>query len=189
MNTARIVEMRSAGHQRHAVALFFEYMVVTLAETGRPVPASIDRLPAVLRVDCQDLATAYRAPGTVLLAYHGREPAGCLGLQPRQGRGTIEVRRLYVRPAHRQAGLARRLVDHAHQHAAREGFHRLVLDVLPSRIRVIEFYRDLGYAETEPFETESPDPMIYLHRMTTSPDPWLTTPQHERTQTGLNRYQ
>ena len=37
----------------------------------------------------------------------------------------------------------------------------------PSRIRVIEFYRSLGYTETEPFETEPPAPMTYLHRMTT----------------------
>jgi hypothetical protein len=52
MNTARIVEMHSAVHQRHAVALFFEYLVATLTEAGRPVPDSIDRLPGVLRVEC-----------------------------------------------------------------------------------------------------------------------------------------
>jgi GNAT superfamily N-acetyltransferase len=104
----------------------------------------------------------------VLLAYHAQEPIGCLGLRPRTSPGTIEVRRLYVRPAHRHAGVARLLVDQAHQYATRQGFHRLILDVLPSRIRVIEFYRRLGYTEAEPFETEAPDPMVYLYRTAAS---------------------
>jgi hypothetical protein len=41
---------------------------------------------------------------------------------------------------------------------------RLILDVMPSRTGVIDFYRRLGYTRTEPFATESPIPMIYLER-------------------------
>jgi hypothetical protein len=33
-----------------------------------------------------------------------------------------------------------------------------------------QFYRRLGYTETEPFETESPVPMIYMERALTRPD-------------------
>jgi ribosomal protein S18 acetylase RimI-like enzyme len=37
-----------------------------------------------------------------------------------------------------------------------------VLDVLPTRAAAIGFYRRLGYAECEPFATESPSPMIWV---------------------------
>jgi ribosomal protein S18 acetylase RimI-like enzyme len=147
-----------------ARALVFEYMAATQHEAGRTVPAGIDLLPGVLLEECTDLATAYQPPGTLLLAYQNHEPIGCVGLKPMPPPGTIEVRRLYVRPAHRRGGVARMLMHHAHRHAARHGFTRLVLDVMPTRTLVIDFYRRLGYTGAEPYPTEAPDPMIYLQR-------------------------
>jgi hypothetical protein len=58
-------------------------------------------------------------------------------------------------------------MEHAHQHAARHHFTRLVLDVLPTRTAVISFYRQLGYTDIEPYDTESPMPMIYMQRPVT----------------------
>jgi hypothetical protein len=78
-----------AGRADDAAALVFEYMAATQAENGRPVPANIAELPAVLRRECDSLQ---------------------------------------------------------------------------------DVYRRLGYTETEPFETESPDPMIYLQRAVTMSD-------------------
>lgn len=92
------------------------------------------------------------------------DPVGCVGLQVRQASGTAEIRRLYVRPDYRLLGVARQLIDRVHRHAAEHGVQRLILDVMPSRTHVIDFYRRLGYTETAPFPTEAPDPMIYLHR-------------------------
>jgi ribosomal protein S18 acetylase RimI-like enzyme len=60
-------------------------------------------------------------------------------------------------------------MSHAHQHAARHGITRLILDVVPARTAVISFYRRLGYTETEPFKNESPIPMTYLERTITRP--------------------
>jgi ribosomal protein S18 acetylase RimI-like enzyme len=153
-----------------AAALVFEYMAATQAETGRPVPASAGELPAVLQRECGSLQDAYRPPGVLLIADAGSQPAGCVGLAAVAGGRTAEVRRLYVRPAHRGHGIARTLTGHAHDHAARHGMTRLVLDVLPARTAVISFYRRLGYTETEPFETESPVPMIYMERAVSSAD-------------------
>ena len=51
----------------------------------------------------------------------------------------------------------------AHEHAARVGFARTVLDVMPSRTAVIDFYRRLGYTDTAPY-TDWPLPMVYLER-------------------------
>jgi ribosomal protein S18 acetylase RimI-like enzyme len=154
----------TATELSHAQGLVFEYMAATQGEAGRAVPASIDQLPDVLHAECTNLASAYQAPGALLLAYHDTEPIGCVGLIPTPPPGTIEVKRLYVRPAHRRAGAARLLMHHAHSHANRHGFTRLVLDVMPTRTHVIDFYRRLGYTETKPYITAGPWSMIYMER-------------------------
>jgi putative acetyltransferase len=102
-------------------------------------------------------------PGTLLLAYAGDAPAGCAGLADR-GERTAEVKRLYVRPAYRRAGIARALMARIHERAAELGFTTLLLDVMRSRTQVIEFYRRLGYTPAGPFPTTSPVPMVFLRR-------------------------
>jgi GNAT superfamily N-acetyltransferase len=166
-----IVDAFPARRGDDAALLVFEYLAATLAEAGRPAPASAAGLPAVLGRELHDLQAAYRPPGALLLAYHDDQPAGCVGLA-RHATGTAEVRRLYVRPAHRGKGIARALMSHAHHHAAQHQVTRLILDVLPTRTSVIAFYRRLGYTDTEPYATESPVPMIYMQRLTT---PTMTT--------------
>jgi ribosomal protein S18 acetylase RimI-like enzyme len=47
---------------------------------------------------------------------------------------------------------------HAHRHAADHGFARLVLDVMPTRTHVIDFYRRLGYTDADPYTAETSDP-------------------------------
>jgi len=146
--------------------LAFEYMAATVAETsGRPAPARAEDLPRLLRDECAGLVAVYRAPGTFLLAYARGQaiPVGCAGLAAR-GEHTAEVKRVYVRPAYRGAGIARDLMASVHEHAARAGLRTLILDVLTSRVHVITFYRRLGYTDTEPFPTTSPLPMVYLRR-------------------------
>ena len=170
MTTVTVMSALPAGRGRDAAALVFEYMSATQAETGRSVSAGIGELPAVLRRECTSLQDVYRPPGVLLIADLGSRPAGCVGLAALPGEHTTEVKRLYVRPAHRGHGIARTLMSHAHDHAARHGMTRLILDVLPARTSVISFYRRLGYTETEPFETESPVPMIYMQRAVTRSD-------------------
>jgi GNAT superfamily N-acetyltransferase len=170
MTAATVISAFPAGRGGEAVALVFEYMAATQAETGRPVPSDIAELPAVLRRECRSLHDVYRPPGVFLIADLDGQPAGCAGLAVLPGGRTAEVRRLYVRPAHRGHGIARTLMSHAHRHAARHGITRLILDVLPARTAVISFYRRLGYTETEPFEAESPVPMIYMERAVTRSD-------------------
>jgi GNAT superfamily N-acetyltransferase len=169
MTAVAVVSAFPAGRGSDAAALVFEYMAATQAETGRPVPADSGELPAVLQRECDSLHDVYRPPGVFLIAELGRQPAGCVGLAALPAGDTAEVRRLYVRPAHRGNGIARVLMSHAHQHAARDGITRLILDVLPARTAVISFYRRLGYTETEPFKNESPIPMTYLERTITRP--------------------
>jgi GNAT superfamily N-acetyltransferase len=167
----RIVDGLSPDHRGDVLDLIFEYMAATLDEGGRPAPASVSQLPAVLRRECENLAASYASPGALFIAYQDAEPVGCVGLVPAPAPDAIEVKRLYVRPAQRTGGLGRLLMDHAHHHVEQLGFKRSVLDVLPTRGHVIAFYRRLGYTECEPFATESPTPMVYMQRPASSSAP------------------
>jgi N-acetylglutamate synthase-like GNAT family acetyltransferase len=168
--TVTVTSAFPASRGGDAVALVFEYMAATQAENGRPVPSGVAELPAVLRRECSSLQDVYRSPGVFLIADRGGQPAGCAGLCALPSGRMAEVRRLYVRPAHRGNGIARTLISHAHHHAARHGITSLILDVLPARTAVISFYRQLGYTETEPFRAEPPVPMIYMERAVTTSD-------------------
>jgi GNAT superfamily N-acetyltransferase len=178
MPAVTVVSAFPAGRGDDAAALVFEYLAATQAETGQAVPAGIGDLPAMLQHECRSLPASYQPPGALLIACHGGELAGCAGLAHRTPERTAEIKRLYVRPAHRGHGIARTLMSHAHQHAARHGMTRIVLDVLPARTHVISFYRSLGYTGPEPCAepraTESPVPVIYLERPITSDDLFST---------------
>lgn len=165
-----VVSAFPAGRGADAADLVFEYMAATQAETGRPVATGIGELPAVLQQECRNLPVVYRPPGALLIAGSQGQSAGCAGLAPCGTERTAEVRRLYVRPAYRGRGIAGALMSHAHDHAARHGLTRLILDVLPARTEVISFYRRLGYTVTEPYATESPVPMIFMERPITRSD-------------------
>ncbi|MFC7482756.1 GNAT family N-acetyltransferase [Luedemannella flava] len=121
------------------------------------MPAAVDQLPDLLRDECLHLAVVYAPPGALLLAYAGDVPVGCVGLRPATLPVAVEVKRLYVRPSYQGNGVARLLMEYAHRHAVDAGFSRLVLDVMSSRTRVIDFYRRLGYVDAEP----TPDAVRY----------------------------
>jgi ribosomal protein S18 acetylase RimI-like enzyme len=166
----RVVSAFATGRGDDAIGLVFEYMSATQAETGQAVPAAIGDLPAVLQRECRDLPAVYRPPGALLIADHGSQVVGCVGLARCSGERTAEIKRLYVRPAWRGTGIARTLMNHAHHHAAQHGITRLILDVLPTRTAVVSFYRRLGYTETGPFAGRPRVPMVYMQRPVTSDD-------------------
>jgi GNAT superfamily N-acetyltransferase len=145
MEGSAVIRVAAARGDGDAIELVFEYMAATQAETGQPVPAGIGDLPGVLQRECRDLQSVYRPPGVFLIAYQ-------------------DVKRLYVRPAHRRLGIARTLMSHVHQHAARSGLIRLVLDVLPTRTEAIGFYRGLGYRDYGSVVTGSPAGLICMER-------------------------
>jgi ribosomal protein S18 acetylase RimI-like enzyme len=177
----RVLDGLASGRESGAVALVFEYMASTEAEAGRRVPASISQLPPELRLECQNLAAVYASPGALLIACQAGRLAGCVGLAPIPDTETAEVKRLYVRPGFRRAGIGRLLMAHLHEQAAQRRFAHLMLDVMPTRTYVIDFYRRLGYEECESSRTESPMPMISMQRHI--PDP----PQHEIVLSAVDR--
>jgi len=109
------------------------------------------------REEVEELPGAYRAPGgTLLLARAGPDAAGCVGLRPGPGRSG-ELKRLYVRPAHRRRGIARALVETVIEAARGRGYDSLCLDTLPSMEDAYRLYLALGFEPTEPYY-ETPVP-------------------------------
>jgi ribosomal protein S18 acetylase RimI-like enzyme len=99
----------------------------------------------------------YAAPGGgVWLAEVRGDLVGCVALRP-LGDTLAEVKRLYLRPAFRGAGVGRSLAEHVLTAAAGKGYRRVCLDTLPSMGGAIALYRSLGFTEVEPYY---PNPVV-----------------------------
>ncbi len=97
---------------------------------------------------------ALRLPaGLVLLATLHGEPVGCVALKLHAG-GIGEVKRMWVSPAARGLGLARRLLGRVEAEGLERGIHTLRLDTNRALIEAIALYRALGFIEVEAFNDE-----------------------------------
>ncbi len=146
-----------------ARTLFREYLEATIEEIGLPNPEESPTVLAGMRADIDALPWPYVPPnGALLVARMGDAAAGSVGLA-RLDATTTELRRLWVRPSFRRAGVARTLTVASFERAAALGSERIVLDVVPSRTGAIDLYRSLGFTEIEPYD-EYPFPMVFLGR-------------------------
>jgi putative acetyltransferase len=83
--------------------------------------------------------------GVFLLARVDGRPVGCGALR-RIDATTGEIKRMYVAPAARGAGLGRRLLDELERHARGLGLRRLVLETGPRQPEALGLYRRAGFA-------------------------------------------
>ena len=129
-------------------AITFEYLALTQGEAGLPVPQDIADLPEPLRDVLDSLAQRHARPGALLLAVSGDAVCGTVAMQ--RSWLTVDtdavVQRLYVPQAFRRGGVGRALMLAVHAIAAREGFDRLILNVMTSRTGALAFYETLGYS-------------------------------------------
>ena len=99
--------------------------------------------------------------GRLYLARWGGEAAGCIALRPLD-ESRCEMKRLYVRPAFRNRGIARKLVDTILADARSIGYHEMLLDTLPFLTEAIAMYEGLGFVRTECYNDSPLDTTIYM---------------------------
>ena len=91
------------------------------------------------------LAKMYGPPsGALLLAEIDNAPAGCVAVRSLDAT-TCELKRLYVRRAHRGHNLGRRLAEAALETARALGYQHIRLDTLPEMQSAQRLYESLGF--------------------------------------------
>ena len=112
----------------------------------------------LIRAAERELAERYphEAPSPVdplarfVIAYVRGEAVGCgavVGVSP----GVGEVKRMWVHPGHRRAGVARRILAALERTAERMDISRMILETGLRQPEAIGLYEGLGYTRTEPY--------------------------------------
>ena len=94
----------------------------------------------------KSLAEAIGPDGEVLVAYAAGEAVG-VGALRELDPGVGEIKRMYVVPARRGAGVARRLLEALEQRASERGFGTVRLDTHDSLTEANRLYEGAGYRE------------------------------------------
>jgi GNAT superfamily N-acetyltransferase len=142
-----------ADREQHAPQireLFWEYLQWANSRLQEEYEISFD-IASVLEGDMKDLGKFMPPQGRLLLAYVGKDLAGiaCLKqLTPSIG----EVKRMYVRPGNRKAGLGRALVNRLLQEAQHSGYQLVRLDSARFMKEAHQLYSAIGFKEIAAYE-------------------------------------
>jgi putative acetyltransferase len=82
-----------------------------------------------------------------VVAYAGEEPVGC-GAFKEYAPDSVEIKRMFVQPAHRQRGVARAVLVELETWAAELGYANCVLETGKRQPEAIALYQRSGYAFT-----------------------------------------
>ena len=102
--------------------------------------------------------------GAILLADVDATPVGIVAVQPLDQEGVCEMKRLYVRPAHRGNGLGHRLASALIDVAGNLGYDVMRLDTVASMTAARTLYRSLGFEERSPYYHNPLDDVVYMER-------------------------
>ncbi len=122
-------------------------------------------IDVVVRDDAAALRTYLDGPGALWLAESGGEVAGCVILRPLPAVGpdACEAKRLYVRPARREHGLAAALMDALEAFARAAGYRTVYLDSTDDLTVAIRFYERRGYERIARYN-DNPQATVFMRR-------------------------
>lgn len=140
-NSFTISPARSATEMISAAALFRAY-AATLP---------VDLAPQGFSQELESLPGVYGPPGgELLLAKRGDHVLGCIAVK-QLAPGVAEIKRLFVRPKERKAGLGKALIEAALLTAKELGYAEVKLDTLPEMTAAIDLYKSFGFAPIPPY--------------------------------------
>jgi ribosomal protein S18 acetylase RimI-like enzyme len=152
----RIVAVRAASDLEATMALFRDYAAAL----------DVDLAYQDFAGEMAAMPGKYAPPdGELLLARDGDgAAAGCVGLRPIDPPGCCEMKRLYVAPAGRGAGLGGALVAALIEAAQRLGYREMRLDTLPSMAEAQALYRKLGFETMPPYYATPIAGTVFMRR-------------------------
>ena len=132
---------------------------------------SIDLNLQAFDAELAALPGPYQAPAGALLLARGPNtrvqsaaPLGCIALKPLDGDGVCEIKRLYIRPEARGAGLGEALVAAVVAAAKAAGHAEIRLDTLAEMTAARALYRRFGFVDIAPYGTFPYPGLICLGR-------------------------
>ena len=108
-----------------------------------------------------ELAALPSGYDAILLARDGEDVVGCVALRPLED-GVCEMKRLYVRPAGRGAGVGRALVDASLARARQLGYATMRLDTLPTMRAAQALYVSLGFRQIERYNENPIEGVLFF---------------------------
>jgi GNAT superfamily N-acetyltransferase len=158
---AQVIVADEIQHAPQIRELFWEYLQWANANVNREFQVSFD-IVTMLEGDMQDLSKFMSPHGRLLLGYSGTNLAGiaCLKkLTPSVG----EIKRMYVRPGHRQQGLGHALIHRILQESRQAGYQFIRLDSARFMMEAHQLYRSIGFKEIETYEGSEIPPGFQDH--------------------------
>ena len=151
-----ILQASSDKHETIVRDLFREYLHWVCPAIQHEFGVSFDA-EAVLEHDLADLHVFLPPIGRLLLAYDDAAVAGCACVRT-IGPQIAEIKRMYVRPAHRRRGIGRVLAETAIKEMRAAGYSTLRLDSARFMTDAHALYRSAGFREIAPYaESEIPE--------------------------------
>jgi putative acetyltransferase len=119
--------------------------------------------------ELENLPAIYGEPhGELLLAADDNDAIGCVGLR-RFSATDAEMKRLFVRPGHRDSGVGRVLAQRIIERARDLGYRRMLLDTLDSMDAAKGLYWSLGFAPCAAYYDNPLPNALYFSKNLVSP--------------------
>ena len=152
-----ISQMESRENFAHVRELFREYLQWAGERLTDEFGISFYDVRTKVEHDMAELEMFEPPDGRLLLAVDEDEVAGLACLR-KIGDDIGEIKRMYVRPAHRGRGIGRALLETLIDEARGMGLPRIRLDSVRFMTEAHSLYRSAGFHETEPYpESEIPE--------------------------------
>jgi len=128
----------------------------------------VDLAPQGFSQELDSLPGPYAPPqGELLLAKRGDHVLGCIALKALTPPRVAEIKRLFVRPQARKAGVGKALVETIIAIAQSRGYGEIKLDTLPQMEGAIALYKSNGFAPIPPYGSHSYPGLICLGKSLT----------------------
>ena len=161
-------QVETSSDFEHVRELFSEYLRWVHKKLNEEYGIDFD-LQAKIEADMGELDMFSPPKGRLILALIDSAVVGMGSLRD-NGADIGEIKRMYVRPAHRGKGVGRGLLEHLTQEASRIGYRRLRLDSTLFMHEAHALYRSAGFREIDAYpESEIPqeiqDHWIFMEKV------------------------